>query len=521
MFSVSTLPALLAVVLAANVYAASNPIVDVGYARYQGALDPSTNITSFIGVRFAAPPLRFAAPQPPAKVSGVQIANTASPECFQGSDGTSVNQTFHKRVTDSEDCLFLNVFLPGQLSTTPKLPVVVWIHGGGYVKGSAVGLDGGDLIRDAQGGVIAVTIQYRLGVFGFLAGAETKNRGALNAGLLDQTFALQWVQKHIAAFGGDPNRVTIWGQSAGAGSVLQHVVANGGRTNPPLFHAAITSSTFLPSQHNFDDPVPEQIYADVAAQTKCSAASDTFACLQNVDASILQAANSNISLSGFLGTFIFVPVVDGKLIVERPTQTLAKGRVNGKLYLGMTNQFEGRNFVKGTVTTGTLASYVGNLFPGLGSAQVNQVVQAYSNIGLTDTLNQAIAVMGESTFICPTYFLLKAFSSASYKGEFAIPPANHADDTKYYFLSNPGFNNTAFITSFSQSFLAIVKSSNPNTTPDPTNITPQWNLWSSGNTEMLFNRTTALQPDIRPITTDAGLLSRCSLWENLSAFTPQ
>ncbi|KAH7903515.1 Carboxylesterase family-domain-containing protein, partial [Hygrophoropsis aurantiaca] len=250
--------------------AVSAPIVDLGYAQYQGALDTTTNITSFLSIRYAAPPLgdlRFQAPQPPLTAAGVQQATMNPDSCYQTGFGASNTAPvsiygFNKRQsttpTSSEDCLYLNVFVPGEMPAEPAapgtgLPVLVWIHGGGYVAGYAEEFDGADLVADSHNGVVTVVMQYRLGAFGFLSGNEVKASGALNAGLLDQTFALQWVQDHIALFGGDASHVTIWGESAGAGSVLQHIVANGGNTQPPLFSGAITSSTFLPSQYYYND----------------------------------------------------------------------------------------------------------------------------------------------------------------------------------------------------------------------------------------------------------------------------
>ncbi|OJA14238.1 hypothetical protein AZE42_11559 [Rhizopogon vesiculosus] len=289
------------------------PIVDLGYSQYQGSVDTAINTTSFLGIRYAAPPLgnlRWAAPQSPPTISGVQQATVQPNLCYQASMGSAPATPF-KRASltpnQSEDCLFLNIFIPGsEVVATPSggLPVVVWIHGGGYIYGGAVGTEGTDLILHANYGVIVVSIQYRLGVFGmsspflcvlkcthcglgFLAGEAVKKGGALNAGLLDQNYALQWVQAHIRSFGGDPTKVTIWGLSAGqlheirlpssvlldnlvvlgAGSVVQHLVAHGGHTQPPLFKAAMTSSTYLPPQYNYNDQIPEILYREVVNGT--------------------------------------------------------------------------------------------------------------------------------------------------------------------------------------------------------------------------------------------------------------
>ncbi|KAG1724378.1 Alpha/Beta hydrolase protein [Suillus paluster] len=180
-----------------------------------------------------------------------------------------------------------------EVVVTPSggLPVVVWIHGGGYISGAANLYNGAELIMKSKHGVITVVLQYRLGLFGFLAGEVVKDGG--------------WVQAYISNFGGDPTRVTIWGQSAGAGSVLQHIFAHGGNTQPPLFKAAMTSSTYLPSQYNYNDRIPEMLYNMVVNGTNCSSSSDTLSCLRAADVNTLQTLNHNINLNGFFGTATF------------------------------------------------------------------------------------------------------------------------------------------------------------------------------------------------------------------------
>ncbi|KIM79128.1 hypothetical protein PILCRDRAFT_74653 [Piloderma croceum F 1598] len=514
---------------------APGPVVDLGYAKYQGSTDLSTNISIFSGIRYAGPPtgsLRFQAPQAPAKVDGVQQATSPPPQCYQAGEGTAQTNPFirnpllKKRYSTltSEDCF---VSVP-DIGMVDGLPVVVWIHGGGYgyhshhLGGNISVFPQEDLVVDSQNHVIVVSIQYRLGAFGFLAGPSVKKSGALNAGLLDQHFALQWVQQYYLAryigsfrlvtslFGGDPSKVTIWGESVGAGSVLQHVVAYGGRTNPPLFRAAITSSTYLPPQYAANDPIPTVWYRFLPL-TSCDSASDTFACLLAVDSDTLNNANDAIASSAFYGTFVFVPVVDGTFIVERPTVTLDRQVVNGDVLLSVTNTFEGRTFTIPSETN--TFDFIRQLFPFLSAKQIDLAAGYYTalNSTLPTPLDQSIAIMGESIFICPTYLLLKAFNGKSWKGEFAIPPGNHGDDVYYYFLdNNPPFNNADFIKSFSQSFMNIAVSLDPNRKFDPTNPTPAWDHWNSDETEMLFNKTSTDGPDIRAVRTDSRLLERCA-----------
>ncbi|KAJ6477550.1 Alpha/Beta hydrolase protein [Mycena sanguinolenta] len=520
---------ILTVAAAILVACAQSPIIDLGYAQYQGTVS-AANISHFLGIRYAAAPLgdlRFRAPQPPTNVTGVQQATIQPNQCFQASNGLSLTNPLESRATEgvisTEDCLFLNVYYPSDAAGTPvkDLPVLVWIHGGGYLAGQASAYDGEDVINQSNRGLVIIIIQYRLGVFGFLPGSEVKANGALNAGLLDQDFALRWVNRHINKFGGDPSKVTIWGESAGAGSVLQHVVANNGRTQPQLFRGAITSSTFLPSQYNYNDRVPELLFSEVVAQVNCSSAADKIACLREADANDLQTANTQINSEGFWGTFLFVPVVDGTFITQRPTLSLLEGKVNGEVLLSVTNTFEGTDFVdQATGATANATQYALNLFPDFGPAQADKVGELYAGLGTP--LFQENAVQGESIFICPTYFLLSAFAGRSFKGEFAIPPGLHANDVAYYWptLSTPPFQNTNFINAFAQSFTAFAISLDPNVKVSAT-ITPKWNKWAVGHTEMNFNETESGLPAVGPVATSKALLERCQFWASIGSLTAQ
>ncbi|KAF8177596.1 Alpha/Beta hydrolase protein [Pholiota molesta] len=530
------------------------PIVNLGYATYQGIIvqDTLTNQTNtnFLGVRYAAPPtgaLRFRAASAPAFTPGVQMANAQPAICPAAGSGTAPTTPFRAGASFSlstgapapasnssdsgepEDCLFLNVFVPGDLGSKKNLPVVFWIHGGGYVFGNATIYTGNDLLREAGGGVVVVVIQYRLGVFGFLPGQKVKDDGLLNAGLLDQQFALQWVQQHITKFGGDPTKVTIWGESAGAGSVLQHVIANGGNTTPPLFRGAITSSIYLPSQYAYNDRIPELLFSEVVSQTNCTSAKDTLECLRTVDVDILQAANIEINNSGFFGTFVFVPVVDGTFITARPTELLQQRKINTRFLLSVTNAFEGTLFVnQSTADTVQIPQYISQLFPTIGPDAIKTATALYAGLGTN--IVQANAIMGESIFICPTYLLLRAFENNAFKGEFAIPPAIHSEDVVFYFPSNPIsqnpggipvlFPNPDFDKAFPEAFLNFALSLDPNVKWDPSNVTPPWAAWG-GENEMLFNETAAGAPDIRAVTTAKDLLQRCEFWESVAAQTAQ
>jgi para-nitrobenzyl esterase len=177
-------------------------------------------LSVYKGVPFAAPPvgdLRWRAPSPVAHWTGTRKADAFAPACMQD----SVSMPGETPPAVSEDCLYLNIWTPAK-SVQEHLPVIVWIYGGGYISGSAsMPLYWGD--RLAHKGVIAVTIAYRLGPLGFLAHPEltreSPHHSSGNYGLMDQIAALEWVQKNIAAFGGDSKNITIAGQSSGSISV--------------------------------------------------------------------------------------------------------------------------------------------------------------------------------------------------------------------------------------------------------------------------------------------------------------
>ena len=198
-------------------------------------------VVSYKGVPYAAPPtgnLRWKAPQPAAHWSGVRTANQFGHDCMQlpfPSDAAPLG------TKPDEDCLVMNVWAPAA-RTSSKLPVMVWIYGGGYVNGgsSPAVYDGSQF---AKQGVVFVSFNYRLGRFGFFAHpaltAEAGSAPLGNYAFLDQIAALKWVQNNIAAFGGDPNKVTLFGESAGGGSVLTMMTSPLSRG---LFQQAIIES---------------------------------------------------------------------------------------------------------------------------------------------------------------------------------------------------------------------------------------------------------------------------------------
>jgi para-nitrobenzyl esterase len=219
--------------------AAGAPQVKTASGTVEGAMSGDGKIHAFLGMPFAAPPvgeLRWQAPRPPVAWDGVRQAATFGHRCMQG----RIFDDMIFRDEPSEDCLYINVWTPA--TGADRLPVMVWIYGGGFQAGSSSEprQDGETL---AGKGVVVVSFNYRLGVFGFFAHSELTKESAQHAsgnyGLLDQIAALQWVKTNIAAFGGDPGNVTIFGESAGSFAVsalMASPLAQG------LFHRAIGES---------------------------------------------------------------------------------------------------------------------------------------------------------------------------------------------------------------------------------------------------------------------------------------
>jgi para-nitrobenzyl esterase len=212
-----------------------NPVLTIEGGKVQGVETGTPGIKIFKGIPYAAPPtgnLRWREPQPVVPWEGIRICDTfgaAAPQKLTD-PGSFYDKEFYAQSphVKNEDCLYLNVWTPAEGKTNAKLPVAMWIHGGAYRNGFGHENEF-DGVAWAERGVVLVTINYRLGVLGFLAHpeltAESSNHSSGNYGILDQVAALKWIKANIAQFGGDPDRITIFGQSAGAGSV-QALVAS-------------------------------------------------------------------------------------------------------------------------------------------------------------------------------------------------------------------------------------------------------------------------------------------------------
>lgn len=277
-----------------------------------------TGVRAWLGIPFAAPPvgdLRWKPPRPVARWSGVYPATRFAPSCMQPLRDHGIAYYVGDDPI-AEDCLYLNVWAPKTARPGAKLPVIIFIHGGSFVAGSArKPLYTGEAL--AADGAMVVGINYRLGALGFMAHpaltAESPDHASGNYGLLDQIAALRWVQANIAAFGGDPGRVTIMGQSAGAISLALLQVSPGARG---LFHriVALSGSPYLSATTDRSATLAEGEAAGTAFQQKL--ATPDLAALRRIPADRIVAAQGPLAM----------PIIDGLAVPMAPAAAYAAHR---------------------------------------------------------------------------------------------------------------------------------------------------------------------------------------------------
>jgi carboxylesterase type B len=289
------------------------PLVQTEYGPVRGATiavnvqDSTIPINNFYGIPYASPPvdeLRFAPPQKAIPWDGEFDAIDLPWMCMQNPIGLMF-MTHPLWIRYREDCLTLNIHAP-QNASPGSLAVLVWFHGGGYTGGGSIQTPGHFM---ATKDVVVVTVNYRLGVFGFASTPDNAVRG--NMGMLDQVMALQFVRDNIAAFGGNPARVTIFGQSAGASSAALHMVSPVSRG---LFYQAIMESGAENNiwSVNYPDQSPENYIYQVADNAGCTTASipEMLTCLRSINARDLRIADSITCTPGYFCQG-FAPIVDG------------------------------------------------------------------------------------------------------------------------------------------------------------------------------------------------------------------
>lgn len=452
--------------------------VRVDQGPLQGLPRSDEGVLAFKGIPYAEPPtgsLRWKAPQPPRKWRGIREATQFGNACLASIGLPSA-------VAQSEDCLTLNVWTPAQRSNE-KLPVMVWIHGGGFQFGSSAEL-AYDGARLAEKGVVVVSINYRLGALGFLAlpALDAEGTASGNYGLLDQIAALQWVRKNIASFGGDPRNITLFGESAGAHSVgllMSTVKARG------LFHKAIIQSgAWWDSEHGSITSREEALARGLMLSVKLNASS--LEELRAIPAKELMSAvpfdfNQDPGIKGF------APSIDGDLLTEAPGRTFSEGRQAPVPLLAGWNAAEHILFMHRALPHDTADEFRSALKQkfGEGSAAILELYPADSD---EQAKQSALALIGDlviaeqtweaadqhrKTVQAPTWVYHFTYTSAY------SPVAAHAVDPNFVFGNLPpitlmpgqrppaGEDDRAFSDQVMNYWVQFAKRGDPNTTSLP------------------------------------------------------
>ncbi|CAG8976122.1 hypothetical protein HYALB_00002403 [Hymenoscyphus albidus] len=457
------------------------PIVDLGYVLQQATINETGQYYNFSNIRYGAAPvgnLRFAAPVPPTTINRTvndgQTANIcpqAGPYWYQimtsylsgvdittlgfiaaqvnaAADALTIASVPEPDPRETEDCLFLDVMTPvDAFNGGKKLPVLVWIYGGGFTTGSKTSAGNpASLIakakEDAGEGVVFVAINYRLGLFGWLPGSTFAGQGGLpNAGLYDQRLALEWIAANIGRFGGDSSRVTVLGESAGGASIMHQITAFGGAKAP--FQKAIMQSpgfSVTPA-----DAQQEAVYNTVLsdAQSLISTNITDVSALRALDSKTIAALNYIVIARSEYSSFTFGPVVDGTFAPKLPGVLLEEGKFDSSVEV-MTahNSNEGIVFTSpfldtedefkaalenqlSTATTDAIDYITNTLYPAVYNGSY-----PYTNVNQRATLFAA-----ELSFTCNTRYLNTAFSNETSSYYFAVPPGLHGQDIAYTFFN--------------------------------------------------------------------------------------
>ena len=464
--------------------AKNGPIVLTKNGKVQG--DTDNGARRFRGIPYAKPPVGDLRWKPPAAVaswSDVLPALDFKSECAQPS-------WIQGPESDNEDCLYLNVWTPDPAPAS-ALPVMVWLPGGGNQNGGASDnspliaggrlYDGRDLA--ATRNVILVTINYRLGVFGFFSHpgltAEGSNSG--NQGLLDQQAALAWVRDNIAAFGGDPKNVTLFGESAGSQDTCLQVVSPG---SSGLFHRAISESGGCTTYRKTKADAEQQVTAFSDA-VGCTGASDELACLRNKSVKDLLIAApvdglpdggapaGGSQFSGGTARWDFNPVVDGTVIPDQPRALADADKFAKVPYILGSNFEEGRLFLLGAKAITTDAEYMAALGRLVGAASAT-VAATYPTSNFPSPQDALVRVWGDYRLGCPTYESAARFAnhgaavrmyhfSRTTPGLEPLGPT-HGTEMPYVFgtLSKPGSDDSALSDTMQGYWTRFAKAGDPN-----------------------------------------------------------
>ncbi|KAL8715444.1 MAG: hypothetical protein Q9220_000778 [cf. Caloplaca sp. 1 TL-2023] len=546
------------------------PTLTLPYATYRAArYNANGDYYVFKNIRFAAPPtgsLRWAPPAAPSPESTVQDGSYG-PICIQAPiqgpqlTGPGASSPFGQALNQflagipvpslkpaSEDCLFLDVYVPRKAVENPnlRLPVISWFYGGAYTFGAKDQVepvlpfyDGTGLLQQSGGNVIFVASNYRVGAYGFLAGNTMEKEGLPNAGLYDQRAALQWIQSYIGLLGGDKSQVSAWGESAGAGSIMHQLIAYGGAQDP-LFSRAVLQSPAFQVLYDRKGKL-EQTFQNFTALAGC--AGQGVACLRAASPEALQKANTALNTQGTQGTFAVGPSTDGKLIRQLPALELATGHFSKipTSFIFSHVSDEADLFIPSGVQTDTqFNAFIDSVFPGYPkTAGVNSAIEAHyppvmttAPHNYTTERDRLKGLLQESSFVCNVRYLSDAYAGKNYNLQYSVTPGLHATDLlpTFYNLNLdlsifgqdvpfpivPGFGS--FAQAYQSYLTSHARTGDPNTYKKTLNIPPAIAWPKPGSSGDAFTGVlNAGDLGFNLITDGQNARSRCDFWVQVAA----
>ncbi|RAH47257.1 alpha/beta-hydrolase, partial [Aspergillus brunneoviolaceus CBS 621.78] len=551
------------------------PIVDLGYEFHQAfSLDEKSQTYNFSNIRYAAPPtgsLRFRPPIPPAQgnrsvvqtgaqgrvcpqatlkweedvmpefvaevLSSASAAAPPSASAEGGEASTSPARDYSpfagsiggdERVT--EDCLFLDVVVPRKIFEQKALqqkhqkegnglaPVLVWIDGGGYISGDKSEHNPRGLMQRNmldEDGIVYVALNYRLGAFGWLSDG---NGTTANAGLYDQRLALEWVKRYINLFGGDPDRITVMGQSAGAGSIVHQLAAYGGNKEAkylPFHQAIIQSPMWYPltvnQQTSARDAFLELLNVSSIEEAR-SLTSDRL-----IAANAYQIANTLV-----YGTFTYGPVVDGSLIKDLPSNILLDPGFAWQGLRIMTGHTSNEGLIftpPAGVNSSAYSTILSDFLPNLVPEVAEDIAQTLypptfntpaASLGYSDAVGRLALTISDAFFRCKNLYLSTALETV-YGYSFAVAPGLHSEDLYFTFYdpTNPDSSVVdADVALTMQDYIAsFVQQGQPSSSTANATV---WNsYWPQGQVSNIQAGNILSVPD--PVDMD-----RCQVWWNIT-----
>eukprot|EP01116_Phalansterium_solitarium_P020167 TRINITY_DN5872_c0_g1_i1.p1 TRINITY_DN5872_c0_g1~~TRINITY_DN5872_c0_g1_i1.p1 ORF type:complete len:520 (-),score=207.47 TRINITY_DN5872_c0_g1_i1:315-1874(-) len=471
--------------------------------------EAANGIRSFLGIPYGTAPvgnLRWRPPQPAQPWSGVRPALNFAADCMQ-----TIKPPYG--VTNvSEDCLYVNVFAPANVSDT-GLAVMVWINPGKFIGGAGHEYNGTELIN--AGNVVFVSFNHRVGVFGYLAlpALATEDPAMGNYGQLDQRLALQWVQDNIMAFGGDPSRVTLFGESSGGISVCWHLVA---QKSAGLFSQGLMESGFCDI---WSLQQQQKLGAQFAANVSCTSttASEQLACLRNQPAWAL--------LNATLGQAYMLPTVDGVEIPEQPWALLAKGQFTNVPVLMGNNKNEAGLQVCPSYANMSSLLFEGAVIELYGAKIGFEILLRYQPWNFPTPAQALVTLATDGSFVCPTKQAARSiasFNGTVYNYIFSHQPGwstpcygvSHTFEIPFIFpnyvqFAYPGYTFTDAERQLSSDMINYwVSFANTGVPQGPV----EWPVYNKSDYNMVLDETFSIESGYRT--------KQCEFWDTVNSANP-